>query len=76
MKRLARPAPSPPHVNYALSRQPGDYRPLPDRRLHALAQPLVRPGLIEVGDILAEGPPQVRLADQEHVIEALASDAA
>ncbi len=51
-------------------------RPRRDTRFrHALAQPLVRPGLVAVGDVPAEDPPQVRLAEQQHMIEARASDA-
>jgi hypothetical protein len=44
------------------------------RHRHALAQPLVRPGRVAVGDVLAERPPQVRPAEQQQVVEARAPD--
>jgi len=44
------------------------------RHRHALAQPVVRPGRVAGGDVLAERPPRVRLAEQQQAVEALAPD--
>src|SRR6059058_2471303 len=42
----------------------------PARHRHALATPLVRPVPVEVGDVLAERPAQVALAERKQVVEA------
>ncbi len=37
---------------------------------HLLGEALARPGLVEVGDVLAERPAQVRLGEEQPVVEA------
>ncbi len=51
-------------------------RPRRDTRFrHALAPPLMRPGLGEIGDVLAEHAAELPLAEQQQVIEAVPPDA-
>ena len=58
------------------------HRPLADpcgtrrRRGHRLAEALVRPRVVEVGDILAEHAREVALAEDEQVVQALTAHAA
>src|SRR3712207_3958179 len=46
----------------------------PARHRDALAAPLVRPGLVAVGEVLAERLPQMALTEEQQVVEALPPD--
>src|SRR5262249_29471153 len=60
-------------VRCAVPPGPGD-RVGRDRR--ALCETLVRPGTVEVADVLGQDPPEVPLAEDQEVVDALPADAA